>query len=86
MKKAAKQADPAKEVERRDTVCHDAPMHILSVRISKERLERLYLVDGLSTTQIAERFQTNRESVRRLIRKYGITMRPRGYPFDKRRN
>jgi transposase len=53
-------------------------------RLSKARLTVLYVGDGLSTTQIAERFATNRESVRRLIKHYGITMRPPGYPFDKR--
>ena len=53
--------------------------------ISKERLEELYLIDGLSTTQIAERIGTNHESVRRLLKRWNIALRERGYPFTKRR-
>jgi hypothetical protein len=33
-------------------------------RVSKERLERLYLVDRLATTELAQRLGSNRESVR----------------------
>ena len=53
--------------------------------MSRERMERLYLVEKLSTTQIADRLGTNRESVRRLIKNYGLPMRQAGYPFDKRK-
>ena len=52
----------------------------LSDRVSKERLERLYLVDGLSTTELAQRLGSNRESVRKLLLKYGILLRPLSYP------
>ena len=41
---------------------------------------RLYLVDGLSTTELAQRLGSNRESVRKLLLKYGILLRPRSYP------
>jgi DNA-binding transcriptional regulator LsrR (DeoR family) len=61
-------------------------MRRLKDKISPDKLEQLYLVDRLSTTQIAERLGTNRESVRRLIKKYGIAMREPGYPFDKRQS
>jgi DNA-binding CsgD family transcriptional regulator len=46
--------------------------------ISKEQLERLYIQDDLSTPQVAARLGTNRETVRKLIKKYGIPMRSRG--------
>ena len=52
----------------------------LSDRVSKELLERLYLVDGLSTTELAQRLGSNRESVRKLLLKHGIPLRPRSYP------
>jgi DNA-binding CsgD family transcriptional regulator len=60
-------------------------MAALKNQLSKEQLEQLYLVDGFSTTQIARRLRTNRESVRGLIHNYGIPMRGKGYPFNKRK-
>lgn len=52
----------------------------LSDKVNKERLERLYLVDGLSTNQLAQRLGSNRESVRKLLISYGIPLRPRSFP------
>ena len=46
--------------------------------MARDRLERLYLHDGLSTIQIAERVGSNRETVRKLIHRYGIPMRSKG--------
>lgn len=67
-------------------MCHGPwTMASLKDRVSRERMERLYLVEKLSTTQIADRLGTNRESVRRLIKNYGLPMRQAGYPFDKRK-
>ena len=70
-----------------DTECHwrfvkQAP---LRTRVTVEQLTRLYLKDGLSTTQIANRLGSNRESVRRLMKQWQIPLRAQGYPFDKRR-
>lgn len=52
----------------------------LSDTVSKEQLERLYLVDRLSTIELAERLGSNRETIRRLLLKYEIPLRPRSYP------
>ncbi len=52
-----------------------APLH---ARISKVRLERLYIREGLSTLALAERLGTNRESVRKLIHRYELPMRSKG--------
>jgi len=46
--------------------------------LSRERLERLYVRDGLSTVEIARRLGTNRETVRRLIHACGLPMRSKG--------
>ncbi len=51
------------------------PLH---ERVTKMHLERLYIKDCLSTLQLAERLGTNRETVRRLIHRYGIEMRSKG--------
>jgi hypothetical protein len=51
------------------------PLH---QRIDKAYLERLYVRERLSTLRLAERLGTNRESVRRLIHRYGIVMRSKG--------
>lgn len=48
-------------------------------RVTKERLERLDLANGLSTTELAERLGSNRESVRKLPLKHAIPLRPRSY-------
>jgi hypothetical protein len=50
----------------------------LADRLTKEQLEKLYLKDGLSTIQIAQRFASNREAVRKLLKGYGIELRTRG--------
>lgn len=60
-------------------------MDRLPDRLAKDKLERLYLQDGLSTVQIAERVGSNRESVRKLLLQYGIELRNPGYPFSERR-
>jgi DNA-binding transcriptional regulator LsrR (DeoR family) len=54
-------------------------------RLAKDKLERLYVLDGLSKVQIAERVGSNRESVRKLLLQYGIELRKPGYPFSRRR-
>jgi DNA-binding CsgD family transcriptional regulator len=46
--------------------------------ISRERLEQLYVRDGLTTLEVAERLGTNRESIRKLIHHYELPMRSRG--------
>ena len=46
--------------------------------IGRERLEQLYVRDGLTTLQVAERLGTNRESIRKLIHHYGLPMRSKG--------
>ena len=49
-----------------------APLHL---RVSRARLEHLYVHDGLSTLDLAAILGSNRESVRRLIHRYGLPMR-----------
>ena len=46
--------------------------------IEREKLERLYVRDGLSTVEIAGRLGSNRETIRKLIHRYGIPMRSKG--------
>ena len=46
--------------------------------IDRDKLERLYVRDGLSTLQVATRLGTNRETARRLIHRYGLPMRSQG--------
>jgi transposase len=46
--------------------------------ISRERLEQLYVRDGLTTLEVAERLGSNRESIRKLIHHYELPMRSRG--------
>ena len=48
------------------------PLH---ERVSKAQLERLYVREGLTTLALAERLNTNRESGRKLIHRYGLPMR-----------
>ena len=55
----------------------------LADRIGRDRLDRLYSIDKLSTCEIAERLGSNRESVRKLLKRYGIALRARGYPFRR---
>jgi DNA-binding CsgD family transcriptional regulator len=45
--------------------------------ISRERLQQLYVRDGLTTLEVAERLGTNRESIRKLIHHYELPMRSR---------
>lgn len=50
----------------------------LGQRLSEKKLRYLYFDEDLSTVQIATLLGTNRESVRRLVHKYGLKMRSRG--------
>ena len=42
------------------------------------RLQKLYVENGLSTLDLARRLSSNRESVRKLIHRYGIPIRSKG--------
>ena len=52
----------------------------LSDTVSRDQLARLYLVERLSTIELAQRLGSNRETLRRLLLKYEIPLRPRSYP------
>lgn len=58
-----------------DPMMKAPPLH---KRVSKAQLERLYVREGLTTLALAERLSTNRESVRKLIHRYGLPMRSKG--------
>jgi hypothetical protein len=59
-----------------------APLH---ERVSKAQLERLYVRERLTTLALAERLSTNRESVRKLIHRYGLPMRSKGTGMANKR-
>jgi hypothetical protein len=50
----------------------------LRERLDKATLEKLYVKDGLTTVEIAERFASHSPNVVVLMQKYGIPRRPRG--------
>ncbi|RLF21748.1 MAG: hypothetical protein DRN15_10635 [Thermoprotei archaeon] len=53
------------------------------LEISKEKLEDLYVRQGLSTYQIAEKFGVHTETIRRKLAKHGISRRPAaGVPME----
>ena len=53
------------------------------LEVSKEKLEELYVKQGLSTYQIAERYGVSPETIRRKLAKYGISRRPAaGVPIE----
>lgn len=58
------------------------PLHSV---VSRHKLEKLYVTDGLPTVVIAQRLSTNRESVRKLIHRYGLPMRSKGSGMAKKR-
>lgn len=50
----------------------------------KEEIERLYITEGRSSTEIAELFNCHPLTVRARMRDYGIPLRPRGWQKLKR--
>ena len=50
----------------------------LRTRLDKDKLEKLYHEAGLSTVQIAARYQTQSSRIWKLMDEYGIPRRSRG--------
>ena len=54
------------------------PRFMLRDKVTREKLERLYVRQGMSSNEIARYFDVNGASIVTLLHQYGIPIRTRG--------